>query len=633
MDEYRDIFIAELEENIKLLSDSLLKLEKKPTELKPLEDVIRAAHTVKGMAATMGFDNLTRLTHTVESKLREIQAQGRISKNLVTYLFQVVDRLESFLNTMQDNGDLGKIQVDDLVKFLEDFNLQADLELEREGGETAEPILRLENKFSINVKFKRGAKLIGARGFQLLRAIESVAQVVGSNPPRADIEEGKLLGDLSLEIITNEDEVSLRQVLSQIEDIDEVTISRLVDEDRGQKIKVRRGIQTVRVNLDQLDDVVDLLGELVLNRGRLEAILGDIINPDIIENLNTFDSLITSIQDKLMKMRMVPLGRIFENYPRTVRDIASKRNQEINVFLQGSHIELDRSVIDQVNEALLHLIRNAATHGIEDAATRKKLGKSAAGTIRVSAFQDKGEVQIIVEDDGSGLNLEKIRKKGIQMGLITEDTKLTRSQVAALIFHPGFSTADVLSDAAGRGVGMDIVKETINEISGSIEIRSKANVGTQFIIRVPQTLAIIEALIVQVNEFRFALPMLNIEKIYPDDDEDLEYHEEDVFLKYGKYTIPVIDLETSLIIPKHVQPMVTSQRGKKQKKKVILWEKGGRRVAFKVTNVLEQREIVTKQFDAVLVDYPGFSGATILKEEEVVLILDPATFHELVLEA
>ncbi len=632
MDEYRDIFIAELEENIKLLSDSLLKLEKAPTQLQPLEDVIRAAHTVKGMAATMGFDNLTRLTHTVESKLREIQAQGKISKNLVSYLFQVVDRLEQFLHTMQDNGDLGKIQVDDLVRFLEDFNLQADLELEQEGGVT-EPVLRLENKFSIKVKFKKGAKLIGARGFQLLRAVESIAQVIDSNPPRADIEEGKLLGDLTLEIITNEDEISLREVISKIEDVDEITISRLVEQDTGPRVKVRRGIQTVRVNLDQLDDVVDLLGELVLNRGRLEAILGDIINPEIVENLNTFDSLITSIQDKLMKMRMVPLGRIFETYPRTVRDIASKRGQEINIFIQGSHIELDRSVIDQVNEALLHLIRNAATHGIEDPSTRKKLGKSTAGTIRVSAFQDKGEVQIIVEDDGSGLNLEKIRKKGIQMGLITEDTKLTRSQVAALIFHPGFSTADVLSEAAGRGVGMDIVKETINEISGSIEIRSKTNVGTQFIIRVPQTLAIIEALIVQVNEFRFALPMLNIEKIFPEDDENLEYHEEEVFLKHGKYTIPVIDLETSLIVPTHIKPMISPKRGKKQKKKVILWEKGGRRVAFKVTNVLEQREIVTKQFDAVLADYPGFSGATILKEEEVVLILDPATFHELVLEA
>ncbi|RMG29219.1 MAG: chemotaxis protein CheA [Methanobacteriota archaeon] len=632
MDEYRDIFIAELEENIKLLSDSLLKLEKAPSQLQPLEDVIRAAHTVKGMAATMGFDNLTRLTHTVESKLREIQAQGRISKNLVSYLFQVVDRLEQFLHTMQDNGDLGKIQVDDLVRFLEDFNLQADLELEQEGA-GAEPILRLENKFSIKVKFKRGAKLIGARGFQLLRAVESIAQVIDSNPPRPDIEEGKLLGDLTLEIITNEDELSLREVISKIEDVDEITISRLVEQDTGPRVKVRRGIQTVRVNLDQLDDVVDLLGELVLNRGRLEAILGDIINPEIVENLNTFDALITSIQDKLMKMRMVPLGRIFENYPRTVRDIASKRGQEINIFIQGSHIELDRSVIDQVNEALLHLVRNAATHGIEDKKTRKKLGKPEAGTIRVSAFQDKGEVQIIVEDDGSGLNLEKIRKKGIEMGLITEETKLTRSQVAALIFHPGFSTADVLSEAAGRGVGMDIVKETINEISGSIEIRSKANVGTQFIIRVPQTLAIIEALIVQVNEFRFALPMLNIEKIYPEDDPDLEYHEEEVFLKFGKYTIPVIDLESSLIIPTHIKPMAIPRRGKKQKKKVILWEKGGRRVAFKVTNVLEQREIVTKQFDVVLADYPGFSGATILKEEEVVLILDPATFHELVLEA
>ncbi len=632
MDEYKDIFIAELDENTKLLSDSLLKLERSPSQLKPLEDVIRAAHTVKGMAATMGFENLTRLTHTVESKLREIQQQGKISKNLVDSLFQVVDRLEQFKEFMEDDKDLSKIQVDDLIRFLEKYDLQADLELEQEGA--TEPRLKLENKFSITVKFKRGAKLLGARGFQLLRAIENVAQVIKSTPPRSDLEEGKLLGDVTFEIITNEDEVSLRQVISSIEDIDEVIISRLVEKEEGPKIKVTRGIQTVRVNLNQLDEVVDLLGELVLNRGRLESILGNMINPEIVENLNTFDSLITTIQDKLMRMRMVPLNRIFETYPRTVRDIASKKGQDIQIFLQGSHIELDRSVIDQVNEALLHLIRNAATHGIEPPDIRKKLGKPVVGTIRVSAFQDKGEVQIVVEDDGSGLDLEKIRKKGIQMGLIDEKTRLTRSQVAALIFHPGFSTADVLTDAAGRGVGMDIVKETINEISGSIEIRSKRNVGTQFIIRVPQTLAIIEALIVQINNYHFALPMLNIEKIFSEDDPSIEYHEDDVFLKYEKFTIPVIDLEKSLIVPSHIKPAYDEDQSmKKQKKKVVLWEKGGKRVAFKVTNVLEQREIVTKQFDEVLAEYPGFSGATILKEEEVVLILDPSTFHELTLYA
>ncbi len=632
LEEYRDIFISELEENSKLLSDSLLQLEKQPERLEPLEDVIRAAHTVKGMAATMGFDNLTRLTHTVESKLREIQKQGKISKNLIQALFQVSDRLEEFKHYMEDNKDLSKIQVDDLVSYLDKFDLQADLEIQQEGGEALEPAIKLENKFKIDVKFKRGAKLLGARGFQLLRAVETVAQVTDSKPPRADLEEGKLLGDVSLEVITNEDEISLRQVVSSIEDVEEITISRLVEADTGPRVRIARGIQTVRVNLDQLDEVVDLLGELVLNRGRLESLLEGIISPEIIENLNTFDSLITTIQDRLMKMRMVPLSRIFETYPRTVRDIAAKKGQEINIFIQGSHIELDRSVVDQVNEALLHLIRNAATHGIEDPATRKRLKKSPVGTIRVSAFQDKGEVMITVEDDGSGLDLDKIRKKGIEMGLIKEDTRLTRSQVAALIFHPGFSTADKLTEAAGRGVGMDIVKATIDEISGSIEIRSKKDVGTQFIIRVPQTLAIIQALIVRVNNFRFALPMLNIEKIYSEDDPDIEYHEQDVFLRVGKQTIPVINLETTLVVPAYVKPTAMPiEPGKKVRKKVILWEKGGKRVAFKVTNVHEQREIVTKQFDEVLSTFPGFSGATILREEEVVLILDPATFHRLIL--
>ncbi len=631
MDEYKDIFISELEDNTKLLSDSLILLEKNPKDVSPLSEVIRAAHTVKGMAATMGYTNLTNLTHIVESKIREVEQEKAVTKSLLEVLFQVVDRLEQFKEVAVEEGDLNKVPVDDLVQFLSTFNLQTDLELEQDTQSQPSEFLKLENRFTVVVKFKRNAPLLSTRAFQLLRDLERIAVIEDSTPSKVDISEGKVFGEIHFELVTNETEGALRKVIEGITDVDEVEITSVVEEaivPQRQRVKFTRGIQTVRVNLNQLDEVVDLLGELVLARSRLENHVAVQTTPEVVEDLNQFDSLITTIQDKLMKMRMVTLARIFDNYPRTVRDIANKRGIDINLFTQGNHIELDRSVIDQVNEALLHLIRNAATHGIEDTSTRKKLSKSKEGTVRVIAVQEKGEVSITVEDDGSGLDLERIRSKGIELGLITENTKLTRSQVAALIFNPGFSTASQVTEAAGRGIGMDIVKETIEEIGGSIQLRTKKGEGTQFILRVPQTLAIIEALIVIVNEHVFAIPLLNVVKIYSEKDQEIEIHEQESYVKEEDYTLPIFDLEYHLEIPNELSIQKKDTGRKKSiNKKVILWEKGGKRIAMKVSDVLEQREIVTKQISSNIQQFPGYSGATILKEEEVVLIIDPTTLN------
>ncbi len=628
-DEYLDLFISELDENVKTLNDSLLLLEKNRKNLDALAEVMRAAHTVKGMAGTMGYDSLSKLTHATESKIIEIQKSGNVTSELIQVLYQVADRMGRFAQTLEAGEDINKIPVDDLIGFLNKYDPQSAELSDVESAISEEDEIKLGTKYSVKVIFEKNTALRGARGFQLLQALDRIAMIEDSSPPRNIIEEGKLVDDPTFTIVTNEDENQIRNTIASVSDIAKIEISRLVEEAVSSIpiVSVQRGIQSVRVNLNQLDSVVDLLGELVLARNRLTLALSDVLTPSAVEQLNIFESTITAIQDRLMKMRMVNLSRIFDTYPRTVRDIAAQRNMEIELLLQGTHLELDRSVIDQVNEALLHLIRNAAIHGIEDKNTRKKMGKPEKGTIRVSAVQDRGEVVFNVEDDGSGLDLEAIKKKGIEKGLLKPSNTFHRKQLAALIFHPGFSTAGEVTTAAGRGVGMDIVKRTIEEINGSIEIRTKKGKGTLFIIRVPQTLAIIQALIIRVKEYLFAIPMLNIEKIFSINDDEVKMREGRYYLELGEYVIPVVDLEENIDFPAQmkIDLLGTRRRIREGKPKVILWEKGGSRVCLKVSDVMEQREIVTKALDSIAQQYRGFSGATILDEDKVVLILDPAT--------
>ena len=628
-DEYLDLFISELDENVKLLNGSLLTLEKDKRNVDALAEVMRAAHTVKGMAGTMGYDSLSKLTHATESKIIEIQKTQKVTAQLLQALYQVADRMGQFAQKLEAGENISSIPVDDLISFLNTYDPNSEDVSEVESAITEEDEIKIGTKYSVKVIFEKNTPLRGARGFQLMQALDRISNIEDSSPPRNVIEEGKLVDDPIFTIVTNEDEYKIKQTISSVSDISKVEINRLVEEAVSSipVVSVQRGIQSVRVNLNQLDSVVDLLGELVLSRNRLSASLANVLNPEAVEQLNIFESTISAIQDRLMKMRMVNLSRIFDTYPRTVRDIAAQRNMEIELLLQGTHLELDRSVIDQVNEALLHLIRNSAIHGIEEPEDRKRANKPKRGTIRVSAVQDRGEVVFNVEDDGAGLNLEGIRKKGIEKGLIDKDTVLHRKQLAALIFHPGFSTAEKVTAAAGRGVGMDIIKRSIEEINGTIEIRTRKGKGTLFIIRVPQTLAIIQALVIRVKEYLFAIPMLNIEKIYSLGDEEVQIREGNYFLDLGDQVVSVIDLEENIDLPTNmkIDMLGTRRSTKKTNPKLILWEKAGAKICLKVSDVMEQREIVTKGLDSIAQQYRGFSGATILDEDKVVLILDPAT--------
>ncbi|MHA2502473.1 MAG: ATP-binding protein [Candidatus Kariarchaeaceae archaeon] len=619
--EYKEMFLSELSENISLLNSSLLEIEKDPSNAENISEVVRAAHTVKGMAGMMGYDTLATLTHAMEDHLMEM---SRLTKDLIQTLFKATDRMQEFHDVVAKDGDPSKIKVDDIIN-----------ELGQGGGYTVEDTselgeLRLGTTYSLTIKFNAKTQLLGARGFQAYRVIDSIAQINQSDPPVDVLENGKLIGDITMEIITYESEAAIRNNLSNVEDISEIVISKLIDDTPvvQRDLKTRRAIQSVRVNLNKLDQVIDLLGELVITRGRFQSLV-DRVTPEISEQFQIFDNTINTIQDEVMSLRMVNLTRIFDTFPRAVRDIASGRSMEIDLILQGTHIQLDRSVVDQVHEALLHLVRNAAIHGIEDEKDRKSAGKSVKGRIRLSAKRERGEVVFEVEDDGQGLDIDNIRTRAIEKGYIRSDQTMTRAQVAALIFRPGFSTAKELTEIAGRGVGMDIVKSTVDEISGTIEIRTKKGTGTRFIIRVPQTLAIIDALIVELQEsddYQYAIPILNVEKIFSLNDPVIRIHEGKSYLDYEGHTVRIVNLENRMrelgIISQGTEKTPSSRR-RKSRDKIILWERAGQRIALQVSRVLEQREIVTKDLGDQERHTVGFIGATILGYDKVALIIDP----------
>ncbi|MHA2089236.1 MAG: chemotaxis protein CheW [Candidatus Kariarchaeaceae archaeon] len=624
MSEYKDIFLAELEENISLLNTTLLQVEKDASSPSLVKDLVRAAHTIKGMAATMGYTTLTKLTHEIESHLQSINI---VSPNLIQTLFKAADRLQRFYDTVEKQKDPETISVDDL---LSELRIGVTPTVRSSMASPADE-LRQGTSYKIVIKFESGTRLIGARGFQAYRVIDSLAEITSSDPPVEILDEGKLVGDIDMEIISYETEYEIKEALSSVEDISEIILTNLM-EDTVPALTgptFRRVVQSVRVNLDRLDRVIDLLGELVITRGRFQSLI-DRITPEISEQLQIFDNTVTTIQDTVMGFRMVSLSHIFDTYPRAVRDIAHSRGMTIDLILQGTHIQIDRSVVDQVNEALLHLVRNAAVHGIEEERDRTRAGKPKSGSIRLAARRERGEVVFEVEDDGAGLDIEEIRSKGISMGLITEATVMSRSQLATLIFKPGFSTAKEITEIAGRGVGMDIVKSTIDEISGTIEIRTKSGAGARFVIRVPQTLAIIEGLVVQVGSGEFVIPLLNVEKIFSIRDPAVELHEERQYLNWEGHNVRIVDLRDHLADFLESNgpetPPVTEKRrfkAKESREKVILWERAGKRVGLRVTKVLEQREIVTKQLDDVYRQLKRFSGATILGYDQVALIIDP----------
>jgi len=707
------MFLEESSDNLQLLNESLLILENDSEDMEILNQIFRVAHTIKGMAATMGYTKMAELTHKMEdvlSKFRE--GQLKVTHEVVTVLFNCLDILESMVGDITDGGD-GDLEINNIVTQLvkiaegnenipkEENSSDAiqnkdkevvqdimgseesvDLGLDEYDIDTLKEALKNNfNTFHVHVGLDEKTILKSARAFILFQTLEENGEILKSNPKLEDLESENFDFDIDLVFVTETSQDIIRNSINGISEIRQVEvrdISSLVkngngisngkeaneiaattlatstkatntveiakdkessnkvvelkesknnlkaktvetapstkEENKKQPVKHKnKGVgQSVRVDLERLDNFMNMVSELVIHRTRLEQISANHKIVELNETLEEVARTTTDLQDLVMKIRMLPLDVVFNRFPRMIRDLSMELNKEIDFEIQGQDTELDRTVIEEIGEPLIHLLRNAADHGVESAEKRISQGKPAAGKIKLIAYSEGTKAVIKVEDDGSGINVEKVKAKAEKVGINTEG--MSDNDIKNLIFSQGFSTNEVVTDISGRGVGMDVVKTKISSLGGTVDVFSEEGKGTSFIIKLPLTLQIIQSLLVKIGTETMAISLGFIDRV-------MEYNPEEIKRTNNKEIVVYNDKVFKLVRINDKLDIESKDYGKKY---VILAKVGENEVALVVDSLLGQKEIVIKTFGNILKSTKEYIGATILGDGLVTLILDVA---------
>jgi len=664
MNQYLEIFIEESQEHLQLLNQSLLGLETNPKDMKILNEIFRVAHTLKGMAGTMGYKGIASLTHQMENVLDAIR-NGKVEVNtsIVDILFECLDYLDNSISNIANTGKEGINKADAIIASLNGILLKKPVEAEKQEAldDNKQEVLMKFNQYDENIIRKaiqqgmgvykvrvmlvNDCMLKSARAFIVFQTAERYAEIFKAVPKVEDIEDEKFDNEFSIAIITKEPEALIKKELESISEIIEARFEKIeaVKEDNVQNNvgdavaekeiaatsdeekdtsedmhskKAKMG-KTVRVDIDRLDNLMNLVSELIIIKTRLEGVGTDSKNQDMIEAVEYLERITTNLHDAVMKVRMVPIERVFNRFPRMVRDLSKGLSKDITLNMSGEETELDRTVIDEIGDPLIHLLRNAIDHGIEERDQRVKNNKTANGTVNLRAYQDGNSVVIEVEDDGAGIDVEKVRKKAIEKGIISlsDANALDERGTIELLFRPGFSTADKVSDISGRGVGLDVVKTKIESLNGVVEVESAKGKGSKFIIRLPLTLAIIQALMVTIGEEKYAIPLNVIRDITTIKADTIRnIHGQDVVLNRNS-VLPIIMLGRMLDVPNSIS------EGAEELTAVIV-KKGEKNAAFIVDSLIGQQEIVIKTIGKFLSGIKLIAGATILGDGQVALIVD-----------
>ncbi len=677
MSEYKEIFKAESEEHLQQLNDSLLGLEQNPDDLEYINTMFRSAHTLKGMSATMGFNTISELTHEMENLMDMVRkSQVEVSNGLIDILFECLDTLEVLVETVESDDEVEICQLQaTLAKAMEGTipaqniagtmassinTIENEISKELPEGSGTVPemdvelsdseIQAVENAagegkriVSLKVSLDGSCVLKSARSTLVLINITKMGEIIKCEPGEAELEDEKF--DLDFTVIfatdsTDQEIVDTIKKISEVEDAIPTTISckrETKDDDTERKEdpsepslsannnSVKRpeavkSIQSVRVNIERLDNLMNLVGELIINKIRLNQLASDLGAKDLEESLANLDRLTNEIQTEVMESRMVPIDQIFSRFPRMVRDLAKSEGKQINLIIEGKEIELDRTVLDEIGDPLVHLLRNAVDHGIESEEERRQLGKPCAGLVRLSASRQRNSVLIEVEDDGKGMDPAHLKDIAVKKGLMSREEveKLSDNEALNLIFMPGFSGAKVVTDISGRGVGMDAVKTKIETLGGSIKISSVIGQGSIMKLQLPLTVAIIHSLMVTVADETYAIPLGNVIR--------------DVGIKTSE--IKTIEGKEVILLRGEVLPLLrmhdvldcTTEQEEKENLIVVVVERMGSNVGLVVDDLLGQQEVIIKTLDnKLLKNMKGFAGATILGDGSVSLILDIAT--------
>lgn len=617
MSDYKAEFLQESKEFIELMNQCFLRLEK--GDKSAIDEIFRAVHTIKGMAGFMGYKNLENFCHKIESVLGRYKEKD-VDEKVADILFLSVDKISEMLNKIEaedrDDVDCGYL----LEKLCELEGKEDNLQ---EKEVVSKPVENANLK--VEIKLAEDCQMKGVRGLLILETLRGVCELKATQPEEQKIEEGcdfftvYLKGDAKV----------VEDALAGISEIKRFQISEIKGESRGKEINTKKEeeidktgeflkiesqvkkSESIRVDVHVLDTIMNLIGELVILRGRLMQIATKYGIQELSETINIMDKSVTSLQDEVMKLRMVKVERVFNKFPRMVRDLSKKLGKKVEFTMEGLETELDRTVLDEMSDPIMHLLRNAVDHGIETPEERILAGKNEVGKIKLSARREKNNVVIEIEDDGRGLDLEKIRRKAIEKGLISENSNFSEEELKMLIFLPGFSTKDVPTEISGRGVGMDVVKTTVERLGGSLRIVSEKGRGMKIRINLPPTVAIIKSLLVTVGGQVYAIPISNIvEAVYVDDRNWKKIHG-NPFLIVRDKIIPAFKLSE----------IFGCENGKGRDVGIIV-EKEGEKFALVVDSILDQQEIVVKPLTGFLSKVKGFSGVTILGDGTVVPIID-----------
>ncbi|MCM1102786.1 MAG: chemotaxis protein CheA [Clostridium sp.] len=681
--QYLEIFIDETKEHLQNLNTQILELEQDPENENTINEIFRAAHSLKGMAGTMGYKRMQTLTHDMENVFSEVRNGAiKVSSGMIDILFQCLDALDEYLTNIQQSADEGTNENEALIKALnEQMGAKGETKTAGKKGKGKEPAkaeaeekkwleIKLDDSqksvigraasqgqhvYGVTVKVHETCLLKAARAFLVFKAIEKYGEIIVSNPSAQDIEDERFDLDFSLIVVSKGELAEILDAIKNVSEIDTATGEKMdvseyaVEEAKQQestgaesgstqvaaaeqtkpeaakaKEKKQNAVskpvvnRTVRVDIEKLDVLMNLVSELIIAKNSLVSASGaeGTKSAGFNEQIEYLESVTTNLHESVMKVRMVPIESVVNKFPRMIRDLSKKLNKKMELYMTGEETELDRTVVDEIGDPLMHLLRNSADHGLESAEIRRQRGKSETGSIFLNAYQDGNNVVIEVGDDGNGIDTEAVKLKAIERGVITPEQaeNMTEKDIIDLLFNAGFSTAKVVSDVSGRGVGLDVVKSKIESLSGEVEVKTKLGEGSTFIIRLPLTLAIIQALMVVVGGEKYAISLGSIQTLEDIPVSDIKLVQSKEVINLRENVIPLIRVNEMLDIE--------SAKGPDDNLMVVIVKKGDKLAGLVVDDLIGQQEIVIKSLGKYINKCKIISGATILGDGEVALILD-----------
>lgn len=660
------IFLAEADEHLQMLDNNLLLLQRGDSDSEVIQSVFRSAHTIKGMAGMIGHRRMTDVTHALETVLDRVRKNSiQTTTALIDLCLQAVDCLRAMREEVA-TGIMSEVDIDDVVSALKHF-VEGEIQPAIQAAETKIDTADLQDDVvKIHAKIDTNAPASAARAFQLMMALQDLGEIQSMSPTQLEIETASSVGEFVALLVTEQPFGKVRDRLVKISGVEEISLNgkiilvngnpvseKIEAQDNGagpqvQKeavvnphVRERRGNDpqgrrigdlTLRMNIEHLDTFMNLVGELITDRNHLQQIRTKLAAPtginvhldELFETVTHLGRITDQLQEEVMSIRMLPIGSMFNRFPRMVHDMAQKVGKLVNVVVHGEETDMDRSMIDKIYDPLIHLIRNSIDHGIELPKDRLALGKPEAGTVTLTARHEQGRIIVTVEDDGRGIDGEKLRAKALQKGLISaeEAASLTREQCIDMMFLAGLSTVENATEYSGRGVGLDIVKTNIQHVNGTIDVESHPGHGTQFIIGLPLTLAIVPSLLVNVETATFAIPMTMIIETVRLTKGDIKYIDKK----------PVTLLRESVLSLVHLSDVFRLSKSSKERQYLfaVVIQSGKHRVGLIVDSLLGEEEVVVKPLGDFVGEIPGISSASILGNGQVALIVDVFNLFKLV---